>query len=393
MNRRSAPFRSMVAFAAAAMALAACGSSSKSKGQTSATTAAGGSGGNSAVQKAAAATATAEKGTNRNVDPTPRPAAKGKHVVVISNGQASDTSSIPSNAVVAAAKALGWQVDLYDAKLNPANFAPLVRQAVAAGADGIVLDAIDCQTVQQPLQEAKAKNIAVIGIYAFDCTDPHAGGQAQGLYSTPINLGPKSKDFGAFVESYAVDQANYIVADSNNKAKIIAIQDPEFTILYYTLQGFKNAIDASGGAQIVETVNMTVSDLATGQLVPKLQAAFLRHPEATWVKSPFTAVTTIGIVPALGAKAGQVKVMGGEGFVAELDLMRQGKVTAANIFSAEWLGWASIDTMNSVFLKQTPVDSGIGWTIVDKDHGLPPSGPFNPPIDFKSEYKKAWGVG
>ena len=48
--------------------------------------------------------------------------------------------------------------------------------------------------------------------------------------------------------------------------------------------------------------------------------------------------------------------------------------------------------MNSVFLGQKPVDSGIGWTMVDAEHGLPASGEFVPPVDFKAEYQKAWGV-
>ncbi len=31
--------------------------------------------------------------------------------------------------------------------------------------------------------------------------------------------------------------------------------------------------------------------------------------------------------------------------------------------------------------------------MVDKDHNLPASGDFVPPVDFKAEYEKAWGVG
>jgi ribose transport system substrate-binding protein len=377
------------------MALAACSSSSKSTTTGSATSQpeSGSGSGGGALQTATEVVQQAEKGTNRSVDPTSRPAAKGKHIVVISSGQASISSSVPSNGAVDAAKAIGWQVDLYDTKLNPSLYGPMVRQAIAAGANGIVLDAIDCQTVQQPLEEAKAKGLVVVAIYAFDCNDPHAGGAAQGLYSGFINFGPKAADVDTFTESYGADQANYVIASSNNKAKVIVIQDPEFTVLYYTYQGFKKTIDASGGSQIVDTLNITTTDLATGQLVPKIQAELLRHPEATWIKSPYTYATTLGIAPALASKAGQIDVMGGEGYAPELDLVRQGKVTAANVISSDWTGWASIDTMNSLFLKQKPVDSGIGWTLTDKTHNLPLSGEFVPAVDYKSAYKNAWGVG
>ncbi|GAC1599242.1 MAG: hypothetical protein NVS3B21_25620 [Acidimicrobiales bacterium] len=398
--KRSKRRYAVAALAVLAVGAGACSSSSnKSSSSSSAPAGSASSSGSPTtaaaadpVAKAAANTTAAEKGTNRDVESTPRPAAKGKHIVVISSGQASESSKVPSDAAVEAAKALGWQVDLYDAKLNPASFGPLVRQAIAANADGIVLDAIDCQAAQQPMQEAKAKGIAMVPIYAFDCTDPHAGGAATGVFSAYTNYGAKNADVDAFTESYGADQANYIINATQNKAKIIAIQDPEFTVLYYTLNGFKKTVEASKGSEIVDNVDILLSDLLGGKAVPKIQAELLKHPEANWIKSPYTFMTQVAVVPALGAKAGEIKVMGGEGFPGELDLIRQGKATAANVISSEWSGWAAVDTMNSVFLKQKPADSGIGWTITDKDHNLPASGPFVPPIDFKTEYKKAWGV-
>ena len=400
---------------AVGLVAAACGSDDKSSSTTTAaagggvtttvagaTTSAGASGGattasgkpSDPLEAAVAATAQAKKGTNRPVDPTPRAAAKGKHIVVISAAQSQISSSVPVAGAEAAAKAMGWQVDIYDAKGNPGNFGPLVRQAVAAGVDGIVLDAIDCQAAKQALQEAKAKGIVTVPIYAFDCNDPHAGGEAEGLFSAQVNYGDLAPDPGALAEKYGADQANYIIADSGNKAKIIVLNDPEFVVLYYTYTGFKNQIEASGGSEIVDTLEFTVADLLNGQIVAKVQAELLRHPEATWIKSPYTAATIVGVVPGLGAKAGtDVKVMGGEGFEPELDLARQGKVTAMNIISSEWTGWASVDAMNSTFLKQPTVDSGIGWTIVDKDNNLPASGEYIPPVDFKAQFEKAWGVG
>lgn len=380
------------ALAVAALAPAGCGGGGTSGGGAGGTTPAGGAGDSLAAAKAA--TAQAYRGTNRQVDPTPRPAVKGKRVVVISTGQASISSQIPSDAAVAAAKAMGWQVELYDAKLDPANVAPLTRQAVASGANGIVLDAIDCQSVQQPLREARARGIAVIPIYAFDCNDPLAGGAKDSLFSAYMNFGAKAQaDLPAFAASYGADQASYVIASSDNKAKVIVIEDPTFTVVKYTSAGFTKTIGASGGSTVVSTLQITPSDILTSKLVPKIQAELLRHPEATWIKSPYTYVTQLGIVPALGPKAGQVKVMGGEGFVPELDLIRQGKVTAANIISSEWVGWSAIDTMNSIFRREQVRDSGIGWTIADKEHNLPASGELAPPVDFEAAYKAAWGVG
>ena len=396
ISRRSQRRYAGAVLALVALGAGACSSSSSSQSGSSATSGSSASATTAAaadpVKAAADHTALAEKGTNRDVDPTPRPAAKGKHIVVISSGQANISDQIPSNGAVEAAKAAGWTADLYDAKLNPAQAGPLIRQAVAAGVDGIILDAIDCNTAQAALQEAKAKNIAVVPMYAFDCNDPAAGGAAQGLFSGITSYGSQNSDLDKFTESYGADQANYIISASQNKAKIIAINTPGFAVLHYTLEGFKKTIEASGGSQIVSTLEVTAADLADNQALPKVQAEILKHPEADWIKSPFTFMTLLAVAPALGSRAGSLHVMAGEGFAPELDLIRQGKATAANVISSTWTGWAAVDTMNSVFAKQKPVDSGIGWTITDKDHNLPASGEFVPPIDFKSEYKKAWGV-
>jgi ribose transport system substrate-binding protein len=44
-------------------------------------------------------------------------------------------------------------------------------------------------------------------------------------------------------------------------------------------------------------------------------------------------------------------------------------------------------------------NEGFGYQIIDKDHNVPPSGPYVPlnmntkePVNFKAAYKKVWGV-
>ena len=74
--------------------------------------------------------------------------------------------------------------------------------------------------------------------------------------------------------------------------------------------------------------------------------------------------------------------------------MRQGAVDVVNITPPAWIGWATIDALNSVFIGQEPVDCGIGWTLVDAEHGLPSEigASYENSPDFRSVYKKAWGV-
>jgi ribose transport system substrate-binding protein len=390
LTRRSAiPLAVHLALVLAA-AVAACGSGGS--GGSTGTKDAGTSGGD----YLAAAKARAEqsfKGTNTTPDTTSRTPSPGKKVVVISGGQSALSASVPSDAAVEAAKAIGWDVSLYDQKLDPTNATALIRQALAAGADGIVLDATDCPFAKQALQEAKAKNVKVVPIYAFDCDDPIFGSGGEPLFSGIINYGKKAADIDAFTKSYGADQAAAIIAATDGKAQVVLFNDSEFTVLRYTAMGFKEEMAKCGTCKIVAEVDFKAAELGP-TLQQKAQSILLQHPEANAVKIPYTAAALLGISPAVVASGRKDKlyVMGGEGFAPELDLIRGDKgLNAVNIVASDWTGWAAIDTLNSLFLGQPPADSGLGWQLADKDHNLPASGPFVPAIDFKAAYRKAWG--
>jgi ribose transport system substrate-binding protein len=334
------------------------------------------------------------KGTNSMPDTTLRKPQAGKKVVVISAGESAPSSSVPSDAAVEAAKLAGWSVTLYDEKLNPANASSLIRQAIAGGAEGIILDATDCPVAKQALEEAKAHNIKVVPIYAFDCSDPIFGPGGESVFSGVVNYGAKAKDIDAFTESYGADQADAIIAATNGQAKVILFNDTEFTVLKYTAKGFTDELAKCSGCKVVDTVDFKAADLGP-TLQQKAASVLLQHPEANAVKIPYTAAALLGISPAVAQspKASSIYVMGGEGFAPELDLIRTKKgCSAVNVIASDWVGYAAVDTLNSLFLGQTPADSGIGWTLADATHNIPASGPFVVPIDFKAAYKQAWGL-
>ena len=344
-----------------------------------------------ALRAATRATEKSYRGTYRNVDPTPRPAVTHKRIAVISAGQAASSAKVPADAAVDAARAIGWDSDLYDAQLNVGNDAPLVRQAIASGVDGILLVAIDCQTVKQPLLEARAKRIVVIGIGAVDCNDPRVVATAKASSVPKSILAQDLVPHSIWGTGKLKETTSSL--DRRTAPRSLRYKTRKFVSLYYINQGFKQAIERSGRSRIVATLEVTTADLTSNQLVPKIQAELLRHPEADWIKSPYTYATTLGIVPALGARSGDVHVMGNEGFEPELDLIRTGKVTAVNVFFSDWIAWAGIDAMNSAFRNEKPVDSGMGWMIADAQHNLPPSGPLLPPVDYQAQFRRAWGVG
>jgi ribose transport system substrate-binding protein len=334
-------------------------------------------------------------GTLTSPDTKSRPAAKGKKIVIISSGQSSISSSIPVNAAKEAAQKMGWDVQVYDAQLNPANDANLMNQAIASGADGIILDAIDCQFVKSQMEQAKSKGIFTVPIYAYDCDDKYAGQGGERLFSAYIDYGPEAnKNLGAFAEKYGYAQGKAAVAATDGKAKVVFFNDPQTTVLHYTGNGFLRAIDECEGCEVVANVKFTGLDLGP-QLLQKASSVLLQHPDANVVKSPYTAATLLSIAPAVRAsgRAGALYVMGGEGFNDELNLLRNHQgVSAVMISPSDWTGWAAVDTLNSLFRGEDPAYSGLGWQLVDEQHNLPSSGPWQSPVDFEQIYLKAWGV-
>ncbi len=391
----SRPLALLGAGLAASLVLSACGGSSDDAAPSTDEPAAPAAGASTGTTAAAPAGDVNYAGTLREPDAAARPIAKDKKVVIISAGQASISSSVPVGAAEEAAKAAGWKTEVYDAQLNPANGATLVRQAIASGADGIILQAIDCPGVKGPLQEAKAKGIQVVGIYSFDCNDPLFKGNDPALFSGQINYGKDAEaGIGAFTEKYGADQAKAVIAATGGKAKVIFFNSPTVTVLNYTGKGFKDEIKRCAGCEIVAEIEFAGAELGPN-LQQKATSALLQNPDANVVKSPYTSATLLGIAPAVvqSGRASKVYVMGGEGFAPELDLLRANQgVNAVNIAPSDWTGWAAVDTMNSLFTKKPIADSGLGWQLVDKENNLPPAGPFVPKVDFKASYKKAWGV-
>lgn len=331
-------------------------------------------------------------GTSSAVNPTPRPAAKNKSIVIISSGQSSISSYVPVDAAQVAAQAMGWKVTILDGKLLPSTYGGLVSQAIALRPSGIILDAVDCNAVRGPLLRAAALHIPVVPIYAYDCNDPteNAG---KGLFTAVVNYhNLPAKQLGYFAESYGRGQADYIIAATHNKARVLVLNDPEFTVLKYTAAGFDDQIAHSGGSKVVATLNFLAADLGA-KLQQEIQAELLQHPDINWIKSPYTYATILGVTPALSAyPKGKFAVMGGEGFQPELVDIQSGTVSAAMAISSEWTAWAAVDALNSVLTHKPVYPSGIGWQLIDSTHNLPANGTYVPKQNFEAAFLKAWGV-
>jgi ribose transport system substrate-binding protein len=335
----------------------------------------------------------AYQGTERAMPtaaPKPQP---GKKVWIISPGQIGESASIATNAAKEAGEAVGWKMTLYDSKLDLANFSLGIRQAIAAKADGIILHSIDCALVKQPLVEARAAKVKILAYYSLDCDDPSIKGEP--LYDGSVNFGDQFGDYAAVTRAYSGVKADWVIAKTQGKAKVIQFKQDELLVVKYLRLGFEESLAKCKSCEIVKTVDFTLTDLGP-KLQQKAQAALLQHPEANAVYAPYDSVIHLGVGAAIleSGRNDQLQVIAGEGFPSNVQLIRENKgQDAANAFPSSWTGYAAIDSLNSLFHGQKPQDSGIGYKLLDREHNMPPAGQgYEPKADYKATYKKIWGV-
>jgi ribose transport system substrate-binding protein len=291
----------------------------------------------------------------------------------------------PANAAAAAAKRLGINFKIFDAKLNVGGGnAAAFRAALASNPNAIIIHGISCADLQQPLREAKAAGVKVMGVESLDCSPK--------LYSTEMKYSPKAVTGEDYFTAWGKVAADYIISATNGKAKIINNPGTE-PLQVATNKGFTDELKKCSGCTIVDTLTWNNADLTPGgPWVQRLRAAVVQHPDANAVFLPYDPNIILG-GPVVSKALPKAVSVGGSGEAPEIELVRQGKVTAiTSAHDGEWMGWGAMDNINRALNGQDTAPEGIGFLAVDANHNLPPSGKaFKSPTDFKAAYEKSWG--
>ena len=181
-------------------------------------------------------------------------------------------------------------------------------------------------------------------------------------------------------------------AQTKGAARIIDFSQKDAVIVSYLAKGInagitKNCPDCKKSA----TLDVVAADIANGQLIAKFQGALLQHTDANSVILPIDAYGVFGLAQASKDTGRNLAVIGGEGYPTAMQQLRSGLLSAVGAISGEWAGYAAIDGLIRLFAGQPILPSGIGWQIVTKANA-PAAGGYQPSIDFRSAYKKIWGV-
>jgi ribose transport system substrate-binding protein len=316
-------------------------------------------------------------------------APTGKDVWLVSSGLGIEYAVRVSNAAKQAAQDLGWNVHVFDAKFDPNQMLTGVQQAVVAHADGIIVEAIDCGTVKNAAQQAKAAGIPIVAIEAADCSPK--------LYSDVVGYSGKAS-FESWIQDFGRAQAAWVIAQTNGQAKVVLNTETDTATTRLATEGLKAQLKQCSACKILDDVTWVASDYGPG-LQTKIQQAMVKNPDAnSFIPAYDSVMTQSGGAQALQStgRLAQLVVAGGEGSAAGIEQIRNGngmQMCAGQ--SGEWETYSAFDALVRLFLHREPseVDTGNGIQVCDKDHNMPPAGKaFTPPIDFVSAYHKLWGL-
>lgn len=328
----------------------------------------------------------------------PKPEA-GKKVWIIPCAQELEACAIPADAMVEAAKSIGWVVTNFDGKMDLAVTGAGIRQAIAEKYDAIALYGIDCSDIRKPLIEAKKAGLKIAAAESFDCNETDASDQPLFDASVTYNEG----SFAEWDKEFGRWQGYYVINKLEGKSEVIHFFNDEELATKISAKGVEDAFTKCKDCKLhnVEFLFASLrnsgdarSNTGTLDLQSRAEQLFERFPQANALIVPTDHTFLGGVGAAAATTQRPLLMMGGEGGAEYMQLVRQGgKQQAAGIgIPWRWEGYAVIDDLNRLFHGQKGAVSGIGLQVYDASHSMPKVGGYLPPIDFVAAYKKTWGV-
>jgi ribose transport system substrate-binding protein len=313
---------------------------------------------------------------------SPKPPT-GKKIAYISNDENNDASRAWGVAIQEAGGKLGWEVTIIDGKATPVGWINAFNQAIALNVDGIITSA-DAASLQEPIADAKTKNIPIVGIHAAALPGPN---EELGLFT---NIQQDPRDIGKA-------QADWVIADSNGEGKVIVTSHNEFAIAETKSRATEARIKECPGCQVLEYVSSPIAEVAQRQ--PQLIISWVQKYGTPLYVTAVADYTLDFQVPALrtaGVDPATVKLVGADGQRSAYERIRSGEYQVVTVSEpVEMQAYQAIDEINRAIQGQQPsgfVQAPYLVTPENVDAEGGDQNAFIPTNDYKKRYLELWGV-
>lgn len=305
-------------------------------------------------------------------------------VSVVACNAAQPGCAQPARGAVEALEAAGLTAKLVDGQGTSDKQNAAIRQALALNPDGIIISAIDPETVQQALREAREQGVKVVSLAAMGSSD-----------LVDANVGPEVADYTA-TGSLLADLA---IVEQEGDVKALVLHDNGFAVLEPRYQGFVDGLAECSSCEVLEEQTFTSADLAVG--VPRLvQQLAQRNPDFNTIYVDYDDAVPPLLQGLRAVGKSDVLVLGSNGTVDATECIAADcGQTATTAFSLDGIGWAAADSMFRVLADATSADAvyGLGVKLIDDDVARKvidssATGMWDGDGDYRDAYLKLWGV-
>ncbi|GAC1608885.1 MAG: hypothetical protein NVS3B26_07660 [Mycobacteriales bacterium] len=315
---------------------------------------------------------------NGPTDPAKAPA--GKKVGILSCTFALEGCRLPTEAVAAAAKKLGWTSKTVVAN-DPSQYNSGLKSLLVSKPDVVIATGINASLIGDAIKAAKAQGTLLVSLIENSKVDPTNGYDA--------DVTPDGDAVGRALGAK-------MIVDAKGDLKLFDMHDGEFGFAVAVEKGVLASVSECSTCKVVKTLNFTASEIGTSvgksvvtgiQSNPSINALFVTY-------DPIISV----VVPALiNARITGVKVYSQLGTSDALKYMREDKLLVADMATPEaWIGWAGVDAAIRLMNKQPLVSENLPIKTLQKEN-LPPAGqPFtgqSDGADYQAKYLALWGAG
>jgi ribose transport system substrate-binding protein len=305
---------------------------------------------------------------------------KGKKVVMLSNGI--DVTQLTAAGIKAASKALGWSFSTISVDANnPTTTNSAMLEAVAQGANVVILTATDVSIYSQALAVARQHGTVVIDMASGNKPTPGITALVNNATHTPI--------WGKIAALGILADAQKAGTDAN----VAIVTAPVFnTILGPANTAVEKTVKANCTSCTVGTIPISATDLFSGKTPPDVVSYLQTHPNVNYLMLGFAGFDD-GLRPALQAAGfGKVKIFGIAPVQTQLTSVIAGQEGGWVSDPLAISGWMAVDAAARSFTGDDPsVYDKVGiatFLITKKTAGLGPE----VPVDYQAQFKKMWGL-
>ncbi len=327
---------------------------------------------------------------------TPTKPQKVKNIAIISCSQATACAT-EVTGIQQAAKAIGWHTTVVDGKGDPNVMSAGIRNAVAAGATGIILASTGLNAIVDALRYAKAHHVPVLG-------NGQITAQQAGVDPTLVAGNNPDPNFLRGRVS-----ADWMIWNSHGKANVV---------IFRTTDAGLQTRDAETVARLKQCAGCTILfqdvvgfDITTTPKMSQEMNSILDRfgNKVNYIRTPYSAADAFA-VPALQARGRTgVQILSDAPSKLQMQQCYQGKNIGA-VYGDDliWNGWEAVDEMNRI-LEHPGVTPPAEHTVYAlrlspaKAYMVPgtPASALCPrslnmssgnPINYRAKYKQLWGM-